>query len=71
MTWSEVGSRVWGPPAGLVAHVCQPASLKKLVGSGSSAVLLHAFQKHSQSESDKETKESKAEEEKMVIRLFR
>lgn len=71
--WSEVDSQVWGPPAGLVAHVCQPTSLKKLVGSGSSAVFLYAFQTLSQSESGKEkeeksSKESKDEEDMRVTK---
>lgn len=43
-TWSVMGFQASGPPVGLVAHVCQPASEDKPVGSGSSAALRHASQ---------------------------
>lgn len=39
-----VGFPAWGPPAGPVARVCQPASLNMPVGSGSSAERLRVSQ---------------------------
>lgn len=55
-TWIAVGFPAWGPPVGPVVRVYQPASLDKPVGSGSSAVLLHASQTFSQSGPNREPK---------------